>query len=57
MPIKLELPQIFALCMWGIRIFYFLLALLTAIGNFIQGVRWADYLARRTETLEHETLG
>lgn len=57
LPIKLELPQIFALCMWGIRIFYFLLALLTAIGNFIQGVRWADYLARRGETLEHETLG
>ncbi len=57
LPIKLELPQIFALCMWGIRIFYFLLALLTAIGNFLQSVRWADRLARRDETGERETLG
>ena len=47
LPLKLELPQIFALCMWGIRVFYMLLSLLTAIGNFLQGVRWADVLARR----------
>lgn len=57
LPIKLELPLIFALCMWGIRIFYFLLSLLTAIGNFLQGVRWADRLAQRDETGERETLG
>ena len=47
LPIQLKLPQIFALCMWGIRVFYALLSLLTAIGNFLQGVRWADALARR----------
>jgi hypothetical protein len=52
LPIKLELPQIFAICMWGIRLFYFLLSLLTAIGNFLQGIRWADYLARRDETAD-----
>ncbi|TAF53653.1 MAG: hypothetical protein EAZ61_06710 [Oscillatoriales cyanobacterium] len=52
LPIKLELPQIFAICMWGIRLFYFLLSLLTAIGNFLQGIRWADYVARRHDTVD-----
>ena len=49
LPFSLDLPQVFAICMWGIRIFYFLLSLLTAIGNFAQGVRWADRLGQRAD--------
>ena len=38
----------FAICMWGIRLFYLALSLLTGISNFTQGVNFADRLGQRS---------